>query len=91
MAPLVETASEMSLGTDEYALQWAEIQRLPTFDRLRTSLFDKNGGKKVIDVTKLEAPEPHVFIEKRLKQIENDNLRLLRKIRERIDQQVLYN
>ena len=94
MAQAVGTAADMSLGTDDYALQWAEIERLPTLDRLRTALFDKDGdrnsaedkpGKKVIDVTKLEAPERQVFIEKLLKQVKNDNLRLLRKIRGRVD------
>ncbi|XP_059437806.1 pleiotropic drug resistance protein 3-like [Corylus avellana] len=79
---------------DQYALEWAAIERLPTYDRLRSSLFDKddedaggtdNAGKQVIDVTKLGALERHVFIEKLIKHIENDNLRLLRKIRNRID------
>ncbi|XP_050273497.1 pleiotropic drug resistance protein 3-like [Quercus robur] len=77
-----------------YALQWAAIERLPTFERLRSSLFDEDGDdvgatdtkeKKVIDVTKLGAQERHVFIEKLIKHIEHDNLRLLRKIRNRID------
>ena len=80
---------------DQYALQWAAIGRLPTYDCLRSSLFDKddddigatdNNGKKVIDVTKLGALEWHVFIEKLIKHIENDNFRLMRKIRNRIDE-----
>ncbi|XP_041019937.1 pleiotropic drug resistance protein 3-like [Juglans microcarpa x Juglans regia] len=80
----------------EYAIQWAEIERLPTFERIRSSLFDKDddnaGGvdskdKRVVaDVTKLGALERHVFIEKLIKHIEDDNLRLLQKIRNRIDQ-----
>ena len=77
-----------------YALQWAAIERLPTFERLRSSLFDEDGDdvgandtkeKRVIDVTKLGAQERQVFIEKLIKHIEHDNLRLLRKIRNRID------
>lgn len=82
---------------EEAQLQWAAIERLPTFRRLRTSLFDlgdsENGkssgkesaGKKVVDVTKLGADERHLFIEKIIKHIEHDNLRLLQKMRERID------
>ncbi|XP_057493789.1 pleiotropic drug resistance protein 3-like [Actinidia eriantha] len=77
---------------NEYALQWAAIERLPTYDRLRSSLFDENEvgkidvqGKRVIDVTKLGAPERHMFIDKLIKDIENDNLRLLQKMRKRID------
>uniref|UniRef100_A0A7N2L5K6 Uncharacterized protein n=1 Tax=Quercus lobata TaxID=97700 RepID=A0A7N2L5K6_QUELO len=77
----------------EYDLQWAAIERLPTFERLRSSLFDNNGdvggtdnkGKRVIDVTKLGAQERHLFIEKLIKHIEHDNLLLLRKIKNMID------
>ncbi|KAH9670318.1 ABC transporter G family member 37 [Citrus sinensis] len=77
----------------EHALLWAEIERLPTYDRLKASLFDVNShgnlvdnqGKLVIDVTKLGALERHVFIEKLIKHIEHDNLQLLRKIRKRVD------
>ncbi|CAA7042180.1 unnamed protein product [Microthlaspi erraticum] len=74
----------------EYALQWAEFQRLPTYKRLRSSLVDEEGDdvekeKKVVDVTKLGATERHVMIEKLIKHIENDNLKLLKKIRTRMD------
>jgi hypothetical protein len=78
---------------DQDALQWAAIG-LPTFERLRSSLFDKdhddadgtdNKGKQVIDVSKLGDVERHVFIEKLIKHIEHDNLLLLQKIRNRID------
>ena len=74
----------------EHALQWAEIQRLPSFKQLRSSLVDEEGddvekGKRVVDVTKLGAMERHLMIEKLIKHIENDNLKLLKKIRRRID------
>lgn len=74
----------------EYALQWAEFQRLPTYKRLRSSLVDEEGvdvekGKRVVDVTKLGAMERHVMIEKLIKHIENDNLKLLNKVRRRMD------
>ncbi|KAL3843577.1 hypothetical protein ACJIZ3_000980 [Penstemon smallii] len=71
---------------EEALLQWAAIDRLPTFERLRSSLFDENeDGIKVVDVTKLGAPERHMFIEKLIKHIEHDNLRLLHKMRKRMD------
>ncbi|KAJ9557167.1 hypothetical protein OSB04_011781 [Centaurea solstitialis] len=91
------TNSEVSHGnnheeTDKNLLEWAAIDRLPTFERLRSSLFDEeNGdrhdvkGKKVVDVTKLLASERHMFIEKLIKHIENDNLQLLQKLRKRAD------
>ncbi|KAL3538335.1 hypothetical protein ACH5RR_001701 [Cinchona calisaya] len=89
--------SVLSTGRDdnldeERALQWAAIERLPTFERLRSSLFDEHDGneadgkrKRLIDVTKLGALERHVFIEKLIKHIEYDNLRLLQKIRKRMN------
>jgi len=76
------------------ALQWAELQRLPTYERITSALFDvydgmetdeKTKGKQVVDVTKLRAQERHMFIEKLIKHIENDNLLLLQKLRKRID------
>ncbi|KAM7259425.1 hypothetical protein ACFE04_015166 [Oxalis oulophora] len=71
----------------QYALQWAAIQRLPTFERLTTSLFDEDSGntKKLVDVSKLDALDRRTFVEKLIKHIENDNLALLRKVRNRID------
>lgn len=74
--------------------QWDEIQRLPTFERITSALFDAHDsmetsgtvkGKHVVDVSKLGAQERHLFIEKLIKHIENDNLRLLQKLRKRID------
>lgn len=74
---------------DEVLLKWAEIERLPTFDRIHSSLFNENEdatqGRKVVNVRKLGAPEKHLFIEKLIKHIEHDNLRLLHKMRKRID------
>ncbi|KAH7835973.1 hypothetical protein Vadar_031613 [Vaccinium darrowii] len=77
---------------NECASQWAEIDRLPTFERLRSSLFDENNGtkediqgKRVIDVTQLGALEQHMFIEKLIKHVEDDNLRLLQNMRRRVD------
>lgn len=81
-----------SVVADEVVSQWAEINRLPTFERLRSSLFDEigagedgNGAKKVVDVRKLGAAERHMLIEKLIQHIEHDNLRLLQKIRKRMD------
>ncbi|TXG71484.1 hypothetical protein EZV62_000063 [Acer yangbiense] len=74
----------------EYESLYAAVQRLPTFERVTTALFDVNieenvDGKRVINVTKLGAEERRMFIEKLIKHIENDNLRLLQKIRKRVD------
>lgn len=94
--PFYHSEADSSIKEDEeLQLQWAAIQRLPTFRRLRTSVFDidhdagSSGkefkGKRMADVTKLGAVDRHLFIEKLIKHIENDNLRLLQKLRDRID------
>ncbi|XP_062030547.1 pleiotropic drug resistance protein 3-like isoform X1 [Rosa rugosa] len=78
---------------DEVELQWAAIERLPTFERIQTSLSSCNKeeddhegkSKRVVDVTKLGALERRVFIDYLLKDIEGDNQRLLQKLKERID------
>lgn len=82
-------------GDEEYYdLQWAAVERLPSFERITSALFDDHDGTsakgdikgtRVVDVTKIGAQERRVFIEKLIKHIENDNLQLLQKIRGRID------
>ncbi|KAL5700489.1 drug-responsive transcription factor pdr3 [Ranunculus cassubicifolius] len=86
----VESTTEKT--DDEVELQWAAIERLPTFRRLRTSLFDPNNnsgemqGKKVVtDVTRLGDIERRLFVDKLINNIEEDNRRLLRKLKSRID------
>ncbi|KAL9427077.1 hypothetical protein AB3S75_033796 [Citrus x aurantiifolia] len=79
----------------EDAIESAKIERLPTFNRLKSSLFNKENveenfeidgkRKKMIDVTKLESLERRVFINKLIKHVGNDNLRLLQRIRNRVD------
>ncbi|KAK1380412.1 ABC-2 and Plant PDR ABC-type transporter family protein [Heracleum sosnowskyi] len=79
---------------DELELQWAAIERLPTMKRVRMSLFDnpqdngdegKTNKKVVIDVAKLSAAEKHVFIGKLISNVEEDNARLLLKMKQRMD------
>ncbi|CAA7017297.1 unnamed protein product [Microthlaspi erraticum] len=78
-----------SLQYDDKELrsQWATVERLPTYKRITTVLFQTSDDKgRVTDVTKLGADERHLLIEKLVKQIEEDNLHLLRKIKKRIDE-----
>lgn len=63
----------------------ADEELLPTFERLRSSVFDENEGKRVVDVTKIGGAERRLFVEKLIKHIEHDNLKLLHEIRKRID------
>ncbi|KAI9109270.1 hypothetical protein K1719_019893 [Acacia pycnantha] len=45
----------------------------------------RSNSKRVVDVTKLGAPERRLLIDKLIKHIENDNLQLLKRLRERIE------
>ena len=67
---------------------------------MNTSLFDRKllndskeeeAGKRMVDVTKLGAVEKHMFIDELLKEIEEDNLQLLKKQKERIDRYKQYS
>ncbi|TXG71483.1 hypothetical protein EZV62_000062 [Acer yangbiense] len=83
----VDSEQFNDINEDEYELQYAAVQKLPSFKRITTALFDEKDvtGKRVVNVTKLGAEERHMFIEKLIKHIEKDNLQLLQKIRKRID------
>ncbi|MCO5557016.1 hypothetical protein L7F22_010571 [Adiantum nelumboides] len=76
---------------DEEALKWAALEKLPTFDRLRTGFLQtvNEHGKLIqeeVDIKKLGFAEKHQLVEKILRVIEDDNYeRFLRKLRERID------
>ncbi|XP_028778960.1 ABC transporter G family member 29-like isoform X2 [Neltuma alba] len=76
---------------DEEALRWAAIEKLPTYDRLRTSIlqnFVEQGeprGSKEVDVRKLNMKERQEIIDRIFKVAEEDNEKFLRKFRARID------
>jgi hypothetical protein len=69
---------------DEEALKWAAIEKLPTYDRLRTSIMQtftegdqpQPGHRqqhKEVDVTKLDMNERQQIIDKIFKVAEEDN------------------
>lgn len=82
---------------DEEALRWAAIERLPTYNRLRTAILtavaDEGGGEsrnlkiehREVDVRKLGLKEREEFITRVFRVAEEDNEKFLRKFRERID------
>ncbi|GAB2228065.1 hypothetical protein Droror1_Dr00009895 [Drosera rotundifolia] len=99
---LSRNVSQSSLGTgadeDEEALIWASLEKLPTYDRLRTSIIksfveDVEQGQnykdvvhKEVDVRKLNANERIQFVDRLFKVAEEDNEKFLRKFRKRIDE-----
>ncbi|XP_058780574.1 ABC transporter G family member 35-like [Vicia villosa] len=87
-----------NVDEDEEALKWAAIERLPTYDRLRTSILQTYAEEylgdedhpnivqhKEVDVRKLDGNERQKFIDKIFKVAEEDNEKYLQKFRDRID------
>ncbi|XP_057431805.1 ABC transporter G family member 36-like [Lotus japonicus] len=89
-----------NVDEDEEALKWAAIEKLPTYDRLRTSIIQtiaeggdlpQGGGggnrmqHKEVDVTKLDMNDRQQIIDQIFKVAEEDNEKFLRKFRNRTD------
>ncbi|PIA42747.1 hypothetical protein AQUCO_02000299v1 [Aquilegia coerulea] len=82
------------VNEDEEALVWAALEKLPTYDRLRTGIMksfvenettqDKLFHKEV-DVRKLDVNDRQAFIERIFRVAEEDNEKFLSKFRNRID------
>ncbi|KAK8594976.1 hypothetical protein V6N13_015885 [Hibiscus sabdariffa] len=79
---------------DEEALKWAAIEKLPTYDRLRTSIMQSFVDQEIIgnkvehravDVRNLDMNDRQKFIDMLFKVAEEDNEKFLRKFRNRID------
>lgn len=82
-----------SVNEDEEALVWAALEKLPTYDRLRTgvmkSFVDNDNQDKLlskeVDVRKLDVNDRQAFIERIFRVAEEDNEKFLRKFRNRVD------
>ena len=77
---------------DEEALRWAALERLPSFERLRTGILRseaqagrRRGPGEEVDVRMLELTQRQAFVESVFKVAEEDNERFLKKLRARID------
>ena len=87
---------------DEEALRWAAIEKLPTYNRLRTSILasvvendslnapNNNVVQKEVDVRKLSANDRQKFIDSTFKVVEEDNERFLKKLRQLIHRYANY-
>jgi hypothetical protein len=85
-----QTSSFRREQDDEEALRWAAIERLPTYERMRTAILmqvldDGNVVHEEVDVSRLDLNDRHHFIEKILRVTEEDNERFLLKLRDRIN------
>ncbi|XP_021765340.1 ABC transporter G family member 35-like [Chenopodium quinoa] len=78
---------------DEEALTWAALEKLPTYNRLRTSVLksyaqSQNQSKishKEVDVRKLDVNDRIEFIDRLFRVAEEDNEKFLRKLKDRIE------
>ncbi|XP_022777195.1 ABC transporter G family member 36-like isoform X2 [Durio zibethinus] len=84
---------------EEEALQWAAIEKLPTYDRLRTSIIksfvagsDHHGhgnddklAPREVDVRKLDMDDRQKFINALFKVADEDNEKFLKRFRNRVD------
>ncbi|KAJ7568416.1 hypothetical protein O6H91_01G032000 [Diphasiastrum complanatum] len=74
---------QMREEDDEEALQWAALEKLPTYDRLRTALLKdavKGGkGQVEVDITKLGYSERQKIVGNIFKVAEEDNERFWRR------------
>ncbi|KQJ92711.1 ABC transporter G family member 41 isoform X2 [Brachypodium distachyon] len=70
---------------DEAELKWAAIERLPTMDRLHTSLPLHANNAGPVDVRSLGVAERRALVHTLIGDIHDDNLRLLREQQHRMD------
>ncbi|XP_030957843.1 pleiotropic drug resistance protein 2-like [Quercus lobata] len=88
--PDVFQRSGRQVVNDEEELKWAAIERLPTYDRVRTGMLKQvmSNGRVVhgeVDVTKLGTQDKKLLMESILKVVEEDNEKFLRRLRNRTD------
>ncbi|KAJ0709582.1 putative ABC-type xenobiotic transporter [Helianthus annuus] len=79
---------------DEEALRWAALEKLPTYNRLRTTIFKSYvpadqqqvpTEQMLLDVRELDPQARQGFIDQIFKVAEEDNEIFLRKFRDRVD------
>ena len=68
---------------EEETLKWAAIEKLPTYDRLRTAILKDVHGE--VDVTDIQLDGRQKVLDRLVKVADQDNERFLRRLRKRID------
>lgn len=79
-------------GDDEENLRWAALEKLPTYDRMRRGIIRRaldEGGAKAgadeVDIANLDPRAGRELMERVFKAVEDDNERLMRRFRDRLD------
>ncbi|KAL2493151.1 ABC transporter G family member 29 [Abeliophyllum distichum] len=91
----MDSSLPVSREEEEDALTWAAIDKLPTYSRMRTSIFQfmvegENNErqiphKKLVDVSKLDANMRKEFVATNFRVPEEDNEKFLKKMKDRMD------
>jgi hypothetical protein len=85
---------------DEENLRWAALEKLPTYDRMRRGIIrralEEQGGGTAkllaadeVDLANLDPREGRELMERVFRAVEDDNERLLRRFRDRLDLYVM--
>ncbi|CAN6183585.1 unnamed protein product [Urochloa humidicola] len=91
--PFRRSAASRDDGDDEENLRWAALEKLPTYDRMRRGIIRKaleegDGARLTageVDIANLDPREGRELMERVFKAVDDDNERLLRRLRERLD------
>ncbi|XP_015083661.1 pleiotropic drug resistance protein 1-like [Solanum pennellii] len=71
---------------DEEALRWAALEKLPTYSRIRRGLLlEEEGQSREVDIKKLDLIERRNLLDRLVKIADEDNEKLLMKLKQRID------
>jgi hypothetical protein len=84
--PFESAARGSAASNDEDELRWAALEKLPTFNRLRTSVLTKDSGSaRQVDVQDLSTGDFAHLVEKFHRSTDDENQQLLVKLRQRLD------
>jgi len=85
--PLESALGSSHAEDDEQALRWAALEKLPTFNRLRASIFQKHTGSvRQVDVQKdLSTADFHHLLDKLHRKAADEDEQLFVKMRQRLD------
>jgi len=84
--PLEAQSMGSTRDDDENALKWAALEKLPTFNRLRTSIFEKDTGSiRHMDVKDLSTTDFNHLLQKLARPTDAEDEQLLAKVRKRLD------
>jgi hypothetical protein len=84
--PLESASGNSTREEDETDLRWAALEKLPTYNRIRTSILQKHTGSvREVDVKHLSMADFNHLLQTLHKPTANDEQQLFAKMRKRLD------